>query len=389
MTDPPTESGATVVASRPLRVAHVDTERGWRGGEEQMRRLVRGLARGGNESLVVVRSGSAAAERMRGEPALLEVLPLRSEFDLASAWRLGRILRREACDVVHAHTSHAATLANVAARLAGGIPLVVSRRLDFPLRGKVMGRIKYTWGVDRILAVADAVKRRLEEAGIPPATVRVVRSACELDAFDRLPDRAEARSLLGLSLSGRLVVCVAALAGHKDLGTFLRVVEALRRDRPDLRAALVGEGPQRREMEAMRRRLGLDDVVLMPGHSDRVPLWLAAGDLFLLTSLREGIGGALLEAQAARLPVVATRVSGLPEAVREGETALLEAAQDVEGLARSAGRVLDDPALGRRMGAAGRAWVEAGFGLDRLVRETLEAYREAIDAWCARGGRAG
>jgi len=350
-----------------------------------MLRLLRGLAGEGHHNLVVVRRGSMAVEKMAGEPCRLEALALRSEFDLLSAWRFGRLLRDEKVDIVHAHTSHAATLANIAARLAGGVPLVVSRRLDFSLRRNPLARLKYGWGVDRVVAVADEVRRVLLEDGLKPHKVSVVRSACDLDLFRDLPGREEARRLLGLrelvdlGPGAPLLVSVAALAGHKDLPTLLRAVARLHREDPALRAAVVGEGPERESLEDLRRELGLNGVLAMPGHSDRVPVWLAAADLFLLSSRREGIGGFLLEAQAARLPVVATRVSGLPEAVLEGETALLVPPGDPDALAGAARGLLEDPNGRTRMGEAGRRFVEEHFGVDRLVRETLAVYRSVLE----------
>ena len=149
---------------------------------------------------------------------------------------------------------------------------------------------------------------------------------------------------------------------------------------------ILGEGEERPVLTGLIRAFELEGAVHLLGHRDDVPLWLAAGTVFVLTSEREGIGGVLLEAQAARLPVVATLVSGLPEAVLEGKTALLVPSEDVTAVVSAVSSLLRDPQRRSEMGAAGRSFVEAHFSVPRLVRETLDVYEAALGEWRRRRG---
>jgi glycosyltransferase involved in cell wall biosynthesis len=145
--------------------------------------------------------------------------------------------------------------------------------------------------------------------------------------------------------------------------------------RPDARLVLLGDGPERARIESATARLPVD-TVRVAGHRDDVPAWLRRAQVLVLPSLVEGIGGAGLEAMACRLPVVATRVGGLPEAIEDGRTGALVPPGRPAELAAALLTLLADPELARRMGEAGRSRVEARFSAGRTTRRYLAAYRD-------------
>ncbi|MFG0316305.1 MAG: glycosyltransferase family 4 protein, partial [Planctomycetota bacterium JB042] len=193
-------------------------------------------------------------------------------------------------------------------------------------------------------------------------------------------DRSATRGALGLADGTHVGLCVARFHPQKDHATLFRAVRRLVDEGRDVRLLLAGGDPfydHRARAEADVRALGLSDAVTFLGIRDDVPDLLAACDVFVLPSLYEGLGLVYLEAMAASRPVLATRSSAIPEVVLEGETGDLIDVGDDAALAAAWGALADDPARGESFGRAGRDRVEAVFGLDRMIDETLAVYREA------------
>jgi glycosyltransferase involved in cell wall biosynthesis len=172
------------------------------------------------------------------------------------------------------------------------------------------------------------------------------------------------------------IVSVGRLQAPKDPLTLVRALAEL--EGRAFRASFIGDGPERREVESEIARLGLSDAVELAGRRPDVPEILAASQVFVLASRSEGFPMAVLEAMAAGLPVVASRVGGLDELVDPGETGLLVRPGDPAELARAIARLLDEPGLRARMGAAGRARVERHFDLDAALRAHLDLYRREL-----------
>jgi phosphatidylinositol alpha-1,6-mannosyltransferase len=230
------------------------------------------------------------------------------------------------------------------------------------------------------------------ECDTSPERVRVVPLGADHEFFRPGLDTADVRARYGLE-EGRWLLSVARLTRHKGIDTVLRALVALRDRYPDLRYAVVGEGDDREALESEARDLGVADRVrFLTGVPDSdLPALYNRAEIYLGVSRRlehrvEGFGISLCEASACGVPVIAGRSGGIPEAVRDGENGLLvdaESAEDVSGALR---RVLDDPGLCARMGAAGRRAVERYYNWDRVTADLVRighdfapaAAREAV-----------
>lgn len=238
----------------------------------------------------------------------------------------------------------------------------------------------------------DLCRRVLGELGFDPAAVDVRTVNLGTDPARFLPDldSAEVRARYGLG-PGRWLLTVARLAAHKGIDTGLHILAALRRELPDVHYAVVGSGIKLSELERLARELGVTDRVrFLPGVPDRdLPAIYCAADIYLGLSrptelMVEGFGISLVEASASGLPVVAGADGGIPDAVRDGETGLLvDATHPGPGLS-AVRRLLDDPGLRRRMGAAGRRAVETHYNWDRVAADVLRIGREVAQRCSAR-----
>jgi glycosyltransferase involved in cell wall biosynthesis len=368
----------TGAAATPLRIAHVDAERDFSGGEVQVFLLIAGLAARGHENLLLCPPASrAAAEAMRRGVAVATV-PMRGDLDLAAVWRLSRRLRAARVDLVHLHTGRAAWLGGLAARLAG-LPAIVTRRMDRPVRPTWRARLIYQTWTRRAVAISPGVVECLAAGGVPRRRIVLIPSAVDVARLQPTRDRAAVRAREGAPADEPVLLAMSALVRRKGLDVLLDALADLARR--GLRPALwiAGDGPEHGVLVAQAARLGLTARVRWLGHRDEVGDLLAACDVFVLPSRREGLGVAALEAMAAGRPVVASAVGGLGDAVVDGRTGLLVPPEDPGALARALERLLVDAALRDRLGAAGPRRVAEGFLPQQMVGAYEALYREVLD----------
>jgi glycosyltransferase involved in cell wall biosynthesis len=286
-----------------------------------------------------------------------------------------RAIRAERPELVHTHLVHGDVYGAIAAG-ALRVPYLSTRHNDDRY---LLGAFRYVdrafaHGARRLIAISDAVRSFLEAAGHPPEKLVTIRYG-----LDELPAaRSEVNPTdAGIPAGGPLAVAIGRLIEQKDHTTLLRAFARVHAERPDARLAILGSGPLEAELRALVRELELDDVVALPGRTD-IRDWLERADIFVHTSRWEGFGIVLLEAMLASLPIVATRISAVPEVVVDGETGLLVDAGDDDGLARALLDLLESPEHARRLGAAGHERARREFSVARMVDLTIDVYREAL-----------
>jgi len=357
-----------------MRILHLSSERTWRGGEQQIAYLMRVLAQNGVENVLAARRGSEMASRY--PEAVL--LPFRGEWDLATAWGIKRLVEERGVDLVHAHTGHGHTLAVLAAQFGMKVPVVVSKRTDYPVKDNAFSRWKFNHSaVKRYLCVSDKIREILGRDLTHPTIARTVHSGIDIGRFPSAP-KVDVRTLAGLPAQARVVVSTAAISPQKDYGTFVRVAEATRIHHPNLHYVICGEGPSETEIKALVREKKLEDTVHFIGFRRDLPDFLGSADVFLITSREEGLGTSILDAFAVRLPVVATAAGGIPEIVRHGETGLLAPVGDHAMLATHVENTVFVAGNLRSQTVARARQLAEEFSFERTGAKTLENYRELL-----------
>ena len=363
-----------------LRVAHLGTQSGWRGGEQQQAWLASGLQSRGHECLVICNTRGEMARRAPKLGLKTVPIPVRGEIGVRSVTRTARALREFEPHIVHLHDAHAVLIGSLASKLARSPALVASRRVDFRIRS----RWKYTWAVNRIVAISDAVRSVLIDCGLPAEMISVVHSGVDLSRFEGMPDRESARAALELDPQDLAVGMVAALTDHKGHRFLLEAWPQVIASHPRARLLLAGDGELGDELRAQASALGIDSSVRFLGYVGDVTRLLAALDLFTMSSHLEGLCTSLMDAMAAGLPVVATSAGGIPEVVEGNRTGVLVAPRDAGALAGAVCALLSDSARRMELGRAGRERALAKFGYDRMVEGTLEIYRQVLGEGTAR-----
>jgi glycosyltransferase involved in cell wall biosynthesis len=354
---------------------HIDTARTWRGGQNQVLTTVMGLRSLGHRTMLVAHSEGELKRRAEEGLDLISLAP-KTEMDLTAAWRLSRILKQLKPDVVHAHDPHGVAMAGLALSMSTQLakpPLVAARRVDFHLRGSSLSRWKYRQ-VDCFICASEAIRQMLVGDGVPAARAVTVHEGIDIERVDSASP-AKLHEELWLPHHAPIVGNVAALVPHKGQRHLIEAARLVLPQVPDARFIIAGEGELRPSLERQIKDHHLEKHVLLVGFRPDVLSLHKAFDIFVLSSVTEGLGTSLLDAMAAGKPVVATMTGGIPEVVVDGETGFLVPPRDHAAMAEAIVALLKDEALRRRMGEAGRARACALFSAERMVQETLRVYQ--------------
>lgn len=358
----------------PITVVHLVSTLGVGGQEMVILSLVEHMDRERfNPVVLTLHEGGPLAHRIQALGVTVETVGAPGLTGLPLVRRLAARLKHHRADVLHTHNP-APHQHGAAARVLAGVPVLIHTkhgRNNFPTRARrwaeqLAGRFS-----DLVVAVSiDSAEVARTIDRVPAHKLRVIHNGIALDTMPRATVGREGRP--------PRAVHVARLNRIKDQGTLLRAARIVANQLPGFTLDIVGDGPMGEQIRSLATELGLDGVVRFHGMQDDVRPWLADADLFVLSSLSEGISITLLEAMAVGLPVVATDVGGNREVVRHGETGALVPVGNAPALATAMFSLLTDPERARRMGAAGRERVDADFNIDRTVAAYEQAYMELL-----------
>jgi glycosyltransferase involved in cell wall biosynthesis len=292
--------------------------------------------------------------------------------------RLHRVIKQNRIQVVHSHHFTQLFYGGLPARLAGA--RIVHTEHEFfsysqsefsQMAIRPLSRLcEYVTAVGP--EVADFFTQRI---GLPRRLVTVVPNGVDVKAFEH--DAASVRRELGLNAHEIVIGTVGRLEPEKDQTTLLEMFRQIEPATAPVRLMIVGSGAKADELKATAHRLGIADRTLFLGLRHDVPRLLSAMDVFVLTSIREGLPISLVEAMAARLPVVASNVGSIRDLVREGQTGFVVPARDVASFKAAVDRLVGCRDLRRRLGESGRSTVEQSFSLSSMIRSYEDMYLSA------------
>lgn len=337
------------------------------GAERHLVQLMHGLAERGVECIYAGPCDSWLGEQLGKAGFRCVPIAFHGLYDVVSLLRLVKLIRREKIDLVHSHLSRAAFYAGWAAKLASIPNVATAHLMDAGLR---FGR------TTRIIAVSNAVSRYLATCGYPAEIVRTVHNGVpDYTALAEVPTK-QLRAELKID-DAPVVTMVARIEHVKGHDIALHAFARLR-DRP-WTLVLAGslDTPWAKKMQALAIDLGIAERVRFIGHRDDVPSIYRCTDIVIAPSRREALSLTLLEASSFALPIVASNVDGIIEAVGDGETGILVPTENPESLAQAIVTLLDDPSLRGRMGAAGRQRFEQRFSVGTMIERVLGVYKEA------------
>jgi len=351
-----------------MRILQLNFERDWRGGERQTLLCMRAFREAGHQVELLARRGYPLAERAREQGHVVHERerPMQAGLFLA---RHGR-----GYDIVHAQTANMLTWA-VAAKWLYRRPLVVSRRTAMPVVRR-QAATAFKWRcADAVAAVSESAAAEPRRLGVPAVVVHSAVEPAGPPARERMEDFARRHDLAGR----RLVFTAASLTREKDPETLVRAVAALARTRRDFVLVHLGaDGPLRPAVEALVEELGVRDCYRYAGFQDHPEELYPMADVFVLTSLREGLSTAVLDAFLCGVPVVSTDAGGQRESLADGRGILCRTG-DHEAVAAGIARLLDDRDLRRDVVARARDYVEREHGVREMGRRYLALYQDVLE----------
>jgi glycosyltransferase involved in cell wall biosynthesis len=358
------------------------------GMKEHVLALSVGLAALGHEVHIAAPRGGdvyAASHQARIETHDIPLVgPLNPPIDIAAVAALRRLIAAGDFDLVHAHGFKAGLVGRLAARFGGRVPFVITAHNHVLERDETSGAAKarhraaeraLAGYVTAYIAVSESIRRELLEGyGLVPERVVTIHNGIDAEPFLVPHDHGAVRSRLGLPPDGPLVGLAARFSSQKGLRHLIAALPELRRSRPDVVAVVAGTGPLEGALREQAVALGVSGSVCWPGHIDDVPSFLSALDVYVSPAETEALGMGLIEASAAALPIVATRVGGVSEVVVDGVTGLLVAPRDPSALVAGVLELLGDPERARALATAARERAISEFGVERMVRLTEQTY---------------
>jgi sugar transferase (PEP-CTERM/EpsH1 system associated) len=365
-------------------ILHVLDSLGVGGTECMAANVIAGTRTAFSYAVCAIREGGAVAERLRNEGVPVYVLGKSPGNDWTLPLRFAHLCHTLRPQIVHTH-NWGTVEAIVGARLAR-VPVVIHGehgRHASDVTGSDRKRNLIRWMLapltSRVLTVCDYLRDWLVTAvGIPARKVLVIRNGIDVGRFARLADPAQLRLQLGYRGSEFVVGTVGRLDAVKDQASLVEAMPLLLGRTPHARLVIAGDGPEMPRLRGMIEESGLTESVRLLGHWDDIPSLLGALDLFVLPSLGEGLCNTVLEAMAAGLPVVATRVGGNPELIHDGSTGMLFPARNPRALVEAIAFYGQNEGVRVAHGAAGRERVRKHFTVERMLDGYVALYREEL-----------
>lgn len=360
-----------------MKVLYADLEREWRGGQSQALLTLQGLIRANHQVELVAAERSPLAQRAAQAGIPVHESP---RFGLR-AWaaqsmaRLSAPTAGEPFALAHLNEPHALTAAWLAG-LHRRVPLLLSRRIGFPLQENWVSRARFR-AVGRFVANSEDVAQSLAKSGIARERISIVNEGVRIPELPDADMRARMRRRWGVGDAEFLFGCVGVFVPEKGQRHIIEALSVVRGKYPQARLILAGDGACRGELESLARRLEQQGAVLFPGFVNEIEEVYAALDAFVFPSEFEGLGTALQTAMAMALPSISTARGALAEVVDDQRTALV-----VEPSAREFAQamllLMDSPTLRARLGVAGREEIIERFSAERMVASTVRVYEDVL-----------
>lgn len=313
----------------------------------------------------------------------ISVIPERFRFDTSVIPALRKIVVRQAPDIVLTHQVKSHLLMKLS-RLPQQYPWVAFHHGYTTTDRKMRAyNLLNRWSLpaaDGVITVCEAFARELSIAGVQRKRIHVQHNSIRTEPTSSFDEAKLLRERLGIGNEQRLVLTVGRLSREKAHIDLLVAFNNLLRDKPDIEAKLiiVGDGPERRRLATSVDSSGLSERVIFTGEVTNIQPYYQAADVFVLPSHSEGSPYVLLEAMAARVPVVATEVGGVPEVVTDEESALLVPSLDPRAMSFAVARVLEEPELARRLTANAYSLVTTAYTPETQIRSLVKLYLSLV-----------
>jgi glycosyltransferase involved in cell wall biosynthesis len=363
---------------KKFKILHTEWSEGFGGQEMRILLEIHQHLKQGHEVFLLAPPESPLLKAAKNQGMDVIPLKIRHTFDLQALWRIKKIILEKEIEILHTHSSVDSWVASLAGKWAGVPLLVRTRHISVPARTHRFNKV-YSLP-DAVITTGEHIRRNLME-GYHLSADRVfsIPTGVDTDRFYPRPPEPLLKKRLGLP-EGSLVVSLAAvLRAQKRHELVIAAAPAVLQKYPQTRFLFVGEGPRRNLIAEELKRTQMAPFFLMTGYREDLPELLSITDVGVVSSQAEGIPQALLQTMAMAKPMVATRVGGIPDIIRDGVNGLLIPPEDPQALAGALLTLLDDRAYAVRLGKKAQELIREKYSADQMAEEVSQVYRKMFE----------
>lgn len=364
-----------------LSVLHIDTEKGWGGGQKQVLYLHRGLFARGVLSVIVCRPNSPLHLRCLDVKLPCKTVRVICEPDLFAAKKIAALAKQKKINCIHAHSAHAHSTALLARLFMRPKPhIIVTRRVAFPIKGRWLDRKKYLAENVSYIAISNAVKETLLTAGVAQQNVRVVPIAIESDETVPLDETHSflLRREFELAVGDFIIGTVGSLTECKGHANLLKAVSLTKERLPQIKCIIVGDGKLNESLKNLAEKLNIEQKIVFTGFRKDASSIMALFDVFVLPSLSEGFSNVTLEAMALGKSVVASDVGGLKDLVRDRENGVLVPAKNPEKIASAVMELYNNPDFAKQLAQQARHDARNMYTVENMINSSCNYYEKIL-----------
>ncbi len=356
-----------------IRVLHIDTEMGWRGGQQQVMYLFTGMLRLGYATSIVCPPNSALMKVSMNQKLPCVTFPMQGDFDILAGYRIAKLAKKMDYNVLHLHSAHAHSIGIWAKYFHSSLFLVSTRRVDFHIHG-FFSKLKYnSTKINKIVCISDAIKKILLSDGVGNFKLQTIHSGVDLNRYVNHVLPPNFKTDLGIPEENIVIGTIAAFVGHKDYGTLIKAAKILLEKHQNITFVAVGDGDELPRMKSIAQENRFGNRFIFTGFRKDVANFLKMFDIFVLPSKWEGLGTSILDAQSVGLPVIACNTGGIPEIITNNINGILVPPQTHVQLYEAIENLILDPSLRAKLGKAGQQTVKK-FSVDEMVKKNIELY---------------
>lgn len=358
------------------KILHISSHHTWRGGEQQVSYLVNELQKYNCLQWILCAEGNAmeAYCEQNGIPHYSYQNVFHKSFKNQKI--LKDLCEKHQIDLIHCHDSHSHTLAFMSALFGNDRPVIVSRRVDFPIKDNYFSKKKYNHpAISRYICVSEKIREVLSKGIEDKSKLRVVHSGIDVSRFEGKTDTRILHRKYNIPDDTMIIGNISAIADHKDHYTFVNTAEILIKQNINAVFMIIGEGELDIEIKKYISSRGLDKHIIMTGFQENIPDILPEFNVFLFTSKTEGLGTSILDAFACKVPVVTTNAGGIPEMVRHEFNGLMTNVGDHQSLAEETKRILEHHDLRQKLTQNAYLTLR-DFSVEKMTEKTYQIYNE-------------
>jgi glycosyltransferase involved in cell wall biosynthesis len=348
------------------------------GGEVWMLNTLTALQERGHNTLLLCRPQTELGAKAKSRGLKVKILKIGGDFDPITILKIFKIIKENRIQIVLTNMDKELRLAGLAARLAGVKAVIPRRGIDYPLKNSWRYRFTYNVLAARIIANSEATKKSLlkNSPWLKPPRIKIIYNGIDISQFSFQPPNGLLEEF-NIPEHVAIIGFVGQLDERKGIADLLNAYKVVNKQLPQTRLLLVGDGKLRSFVEKQKEELPRPSSIILTGFREDIPRIMNLMDVLVLPSYWEGFGLVLVEAMAAGKPVVTTKVSSMPEIVKDGVHGYLVEPGDSTALAKALIKVLTNAQLAVQMGAQGRQQVEQHFTLNGMIDKIEEVFFEA------------